>query len=351
MLAVATSGLSSTSRTVPVCRFADHRLAVIGRDRWSLAGARQVDRDVVPLPSSLSIFTVPPAWCAKPCTCERPKPGALADRLGGEERLEHLGQNVGGMPMPVSSTQMAMYSPGATTSSSSTTTLRAVIVTVPPSGMASRALMTRLTSAISNSLTSTVTGQSVGVDVDQQPDIAAQARTSGLRGSNRAAGATSIASGLTRWRREKVSNCRVSVAPRWAASSIACAARVAFGSSVGELLQRLDMAGDDHQQIVEVVRDAAGELAERLHLLRLGELLLHPLERDLRVAPLGDVAGDLGEADQLAVVVADRIDDDAGPEERAVLADAPAFLLEAPVSRGDLQAPARACRRRGRSSV
>ncbi len=60
----------------------------------------------------------------------------------------------------------------------------------------------------------------------------------------------------------------------------------------------------------------------------LGELLLHRLEPELRVAALGDVARDLGEADQLAVLV-DRIDHHARPEEGAVLADAPAFFLVA----------------------
>lgn len=34
----------------------------------------------------------------------------------------------------------------------------------------------------------------------------------------------------------------------------------------------LDVADDDGEQIVEIVRDAAGELAHRLHLLRLPEL-------------------------------------------------------------------------------
>ena len=45
---------------------------------------------------------------------------------------------------------------------------------------------------------------------------------------------------------------------------------------------------------------------------------------------LGDVARDLGEADERAGFVADRIDHDTGPEPRAVLAHAPAFLLEPP---------------------
>src|SRR5206468_2372524 len=55
----------------------------------------------------------------------------------------------------------------------------------------------------------------------------------------------------------------------------------------------------------------------------------------LSPAVLGHVAGDLGESDQLAVLAVDSVDDDARPEPRAVLADAPAFALElAFVARG-----------------
>ena len=62
--------------------------------------------------------------------------------------------------------------------------------------------------------------------------------------------------------------------------------------------KQLRVAADDHQEIVEVVGDAARQLAERFHLLRLGELLLRALERSLRLPPLGDVARDLHEADE-----------------------------------------------------
>jgi len=50
-----------------------------------------------------------------------------------------------------------------------------------------------------------------------------------------------------------------------------------------QILQDLDAAGDDGEEIVEVVRNAAGELADGIHLLRMAQLLLG---RDL----LGDVA-------------------------------------------------------------
>jgi hypothetical protein len=85
-------------------------------------------------------------------------------------------------------------------------------------------------------------------------------------------------------------------------------------------------AADDHQEIVEIMRHAAGQLAERVELLRFRQLLVHLFELELGLAALGNVPGDLGEADEIAVLV-DWVDDDAGPEEGAVLADAPAFLL------------------------
>src|SRR4051812_12544457 len=96
----------------------------------------------------------------------------------------------------------------------------------------------------------------------------------------------------------------------------------------------METAADDHQQIVEIVRHAASQLTKRIELLRFRKLLLHLLELELGVAPLGDVAGDLGEADEPAVLP-DRIDDDAGPEEGAVLADAPALFFIAAAFPGD----------------
>ena len=47
----------------------------------------------------------------------------------------------------------------------------------------------------------------------------------------------------------------------------------------------IDIADDDGQQIVEIVGDAAGELADRLHLLRLAQ-------RFFRLLAIGDRGGD-----------------------------------------------------------
>ena len=56
---------------------------------------------------------------------------------------------------------------------------------------------------------------------------------------------------------------------------------------------------------------------------------------------LAQIASDLCEADQLAGFVTDRIDDDAGPESRPVLADSPALCLEPPFVPGSLESDAR----------
>ena len=99
-------------------------------------------------------------------------------------------------------------------------------------------------------------------------------------------------------------------------------------------LQCLQIAGDHRQQIVEVMCDAAGELADRLHLLRLPQAFLGGLL-------LGQVTRHLGEADQFPLFVVDRLDDDVRPEPAAVLAHAPAHTFELAGSRRGRD---RACR-------
>ena len=63
------------------------------------------------------------------------------------------------------------------------------------------------------------------------------------------------------------------------------------------LFDHRDVAADHHQQIVEIVRDAPGQLTQSLHLLHLRELRLGLLHRQLRLASLGDVARELGKAE------------------------------------------------------
>ena len=95
-------------------------------------------------------------------------------------------------------------------------------------------------------------------------------------------------------------------------------------------LQRFEIADDDCQQIIEVVRDAACELADAFHLLRLPGALVCG-------APFGEVARDLGKSEDLSVGRLDRIDDDACPKAASVLAHPPAFGLELSRFRGSPQ--------------
>ena len=87
-----------------------------------------------------------------------------------------------------------------------------------------------------------------------------------------------------------MSNWLVSAAPRLAAPSIADSAR-SRPDRRRCFLQRVKTAADDHEKVVEIMRHAAGELAERVELLRFRQLRLHLLELDLGFAALGDVAG------------------------------------------------------------
>ncbi len=67
------------------------------------------------------------------------------------------------------------------------------------------------------------------------------------------------------------------------------------------------------------------------------ETLLALAQLLLMAASLREVAGDLREADQRAALVAHGRDDGVGPEQRTILADAPAFVLVRPEAFGDLQ--------------
>ncbi len=87
--------------------------------------------------------------------------------------------------------------------------------------------------------------------------------------------------------------------------------------------------------------DPAGQLADRLHLLRLEQGLLRPFQGLLGLVLVGDVAGDLGEADQFALLVADGVDHHVGPETLAVAPHAPTLALETPVHRRLLQVAGR----------
>ena len=83
--------------------------------------------------------------------------------------------------------------------------------------------------------------------------------------------------GDSTWRRLNASSCWVSPAARSAAAAIASACRAQRLVGRHLLEQPAGLPANHHEQVVEVVRDAAREPADRLHLLRLAELLLELL--------------------------------------------------------------------------
>ena len=109
-------------------------------------------------------------------------------------------------------------------------------------------------------------------------------------------------------------------------------------------LHELKAALDRHEKIIEVVCNAAGQLSDRLHLLRLQKGVAGFLQRKLRVLPLGDIARDFGKSKQRPIFIAYGVDDDIGPELRAVLTDAEPFFLKPTLARGGLK---RDCRKPG----
>ena len=196
--------------------------------------------------------------------------GALALRLGGEERLERARpRRRRPCPMPVSVTASITYVPGASVSrsaasrSSSSSTFAVSIVSWPPAGIASRAFSTRLTSTCSIWLESASHARQLGAScvvvsmcspmtrgsIWSRPEtVSLRSRTVGFRNCLRL-NASSCASAPPRGRRPCGSRAR---------------RRAVRSSAVEPFDDQIGVADDGGQQVVEVVGDAAGEPADRL---------------------------------------------------------------------------------------
>ena len=170
------------------------------------------------------------------------------------------------MPEPVSSSEICTKSPvSGKPSSRRSVTLRAPTVKRPPVVIASRALTARLITAAPNFATSTRIGQTPGSIATTSDDF----EPSDVFSSSRHVPThcpTSIVSLCSGCLRATPRSWRVSDCPFFSALD-----RAEF---LVEMLdpappRDLHVARDDHQQVVEVVRDAADEIAERLHLARL----------------------------------------------------------------------------------
>src|ERR1700733_785104 len=105
--------------------------------------------------------------------------------------------------------------------------------------------------------------------------------------------------------------------------------RTTDANRIGWLASRdgVQPADDDRQQIVEVVGDAARQLAHGFHLLGVEERLASLSQFLFGVLPVRNVPSDLGETDQLTSIIANGVDDYVGPEAATVLAQAPPFRL------------------------
>ena len=110
--------------------------------------------------------------------------------------------------------------------------------------------------------------------------------------------------------------------------------------------RQIQAACDRLQQVVEVMRDAGGQPADGLHLLRLRHSSVGFLHFEIGRAPRRVVAGDLGISEQRPGLVVDRINDDVRPETASILPDAPTLVLKAPLSRRCREAPGRVDLRR-----
>ena len=112
------------------------------------------------------------------------------------------------------------------------------------------------------------------------------------------------------------------------------------------MFSRADVPGPDPARDVEhedrVVAHARDQQPELLELgVRHAQLGGRGTQLLARQLAAGEVARDLPEADERALLVVQRRDDDVGPEPRAVLAYAPALGLVAPVRAGRLEDPGR----------
>ena len=201
---------------------------------------------------------------------------------------------------------------------------RTASVIAPSPCMASRALMHRLSSTCSSCTGSARTAPTLCVQARLELDASRAASGAAACAASATSGGSASTRGAPRWPRLKVSICWIRSRARLRrerARARGSAASLASPRLLDVLGGERQVAQDALQDVVEVVRDAAGEVADRLHLLRLAQLRLelHPL-RFLHLAR-GDVARHAERVRPAAV--ADRHRAHLDVEQRAVLAPRP----------------------------
>ncbi len=136
---------------------------------------------------------------------------------------------------------------------------------MPPSGIASRELTARLTTICSIWPRPASTGRRPPTS-SVRSSMPSPSVTASRPSAARTASATSIGSTATTSCREKTSSWWVSSAARRAASSISAIESSGPRPSASASSRAKSRVVEDHrEQVVEVVRDAAGQLPHRLH--------------------------------------------------------------------------------------
>ena len=197
--------------------------------------------------------------------------------LGGEERIEHARRDVGDMPTPVSVTAINANCPGRTSGF-----CRAIgVVEIGVGGFDRELAAVRHGVAGVDRDVEDGVLELLGVGVDRPQagrghgldlDVLAQGRMQQIRHvGDHLVGVERLRRQrlLAREREQPLGQRGGALAGDGGGIEKTLDAVVALGDAA---LDQVERAHDDAQHIVEVVGDAAGELAERLHLLRLTQL-------------------------------------------------------------------------------
>ena len=193
--------------------------------------------------------------------------------------------------------------------------LRVPMVSRPPPGIASRAFTTRLVSADSSCAGSTRTGQRpLAVDSSISMCSPSVRSSSLVMPATRSLRSTCLRLQRLAARERQQAAIEIGAAQRRAQRLVDGFGRVGIPADL--LAQQVEIADDDGEQVVEVVRQAAGELPDRLHLLALAQLLLQQLA-------VRDVLDRHHEGAHRAVLVEYRCAGELHVDDRAVLALAP----------------------------
>ncbi len=208
-----------------------------------------------------------------------PSPVPWPSGLGGEERLEACSITSGVMPEPVSVTASIRTVPASLGvprrhSRRRETALPASIVSLPRAGhrvaRVDRKVKQRVLDLrrIDERVPKTRRRSTVSISI-----LSPSARRS-ISSSPRTSRPRLRTFGASGWRRPKAKSCDASLEPRDTPAMRVADTLLGLACCRQRPSKQLQVAADDLQQVVEVVRDAAGQLAHRFHLLGHGARIL-----------------------------------------------------------------------------